>query len=36
MFLDPLKHKLINVVIYPSDYLGKLFKFRLTQVNHIM
>ena len=34
-FLDPLKHKLINLVIYPSDFLGKLFKSRLTQVNHI-
>ena len=29
-FLDPLKHKLFNLVIYPSDYLDKLFKSRLT------
>ena len=29
-FLDPLKNKLINLDIQPSDYLGKLFK---NQVN---
>ena len=28
--LDPLKHKLFNLVIQPNDYLGKLFKSRLT------
>ena len=28
-FLDPLKHKLFNLVIWPSDYLDKLFRFRL-------
>ena len=36
MFLDPLKHKLFNLVIQPSDYLDKLFRSRLTQSNHIM
>ena len=35
-FLDPLKHKLFNLVIQLSDYLDKLFKSRLTQENHIM
>ena len=35
-FLDPLKHKLFNLVIYPSDYLDKLFRSRLIQSNHIM
>ena len=34
-FLDPLKHKLINLDIQPSDYSDKLFKSRLTQVNYI-
>ena len=35
-FLDPLKHKLFNLVIQPSDYLDKLFRSRLTQLNYIM
>ena len=35
-FLDPLKHKLFNLVIQLSDYLDKLFKSRLTQINHTM
>ena len=35
MFLDPLKHKLFNLVIQLSDYLDKLFKSKLSQVNHI-
>ena len=35
-FLDPLKYKQFNLVIQPSNYLDKLFKSRLTQVNHIM
>ena len=35
-FLDPLKYKLFNLVIQPSDYLDKLFRSKLTQENHIM
>ena len=35
-FLDLLKYKLINLVIQPSDYLDKLFRSRLIQLNHIM
>ena len=36
MFLDPLKHNQINLINYPSDYLVKLFRSRLTQIYHIM